>query len=503
MDIDWLSRLVDYWRTQWQLQTSDEARANLETLLMWRAKLQKSSSTKQLVLIGPTQSGKSTLVNALVGDEVAKPSPRAGFTQDVFGFGLTEGHWAKIQQSQLPDWVVWDTPDFDSIHAQTYFEPLVNTIGSADLVLLVVSQEKYGDAIVWQWAERLTALGTPWQLVINKCDPDVALDLVGYAQAYITAAGGQHTAYWLPSFKLSEALWAPQLNRLRQRVSESTDALTPVSGQYVEQWIKPYVRQQLLADHWAETLGRVQRKLEGSLEAKLNEAPRPPALDRAMLSLVEKLDLPWLAPITRRVRGLITSPLKWFGRRQASTDQGLFGDLIDWFDNEIQLEIAAQSDVLTGRLGRARSHHAAGLEQAQMDVLSAAEAKISRQIDSSAQTLFKAVEEQPLVLNSLRTLKFGMDAGAIFATVKTLGVGAVELLFAPAVLAVTNTLTESAVGVYVDREADRLRRSTIDIGRDAIAQLTANVEHWVDFDVLPALQSAERHQVLEGAPSHD
>ena len=51
--------------------------------------------------------------------------------------------------SYLPHGVLWDTPDFDSIDSATYREGVIRTIALADIIILVVSKEKYADQSVW------------------------------------------------------------------------------------------------------------------------------------------------------------------------------------------------------------------------------------------------------------------------------------------------------------------------------------------------------------------
>ena len=130
----------------------------------------------QIVVIGPTQAGKSTLINALLGVEAAEASPLAGFTRHAQGFtpaDINNNLMASIQ-SLLPDWhplpmerlsnkdlnsfsvsqlpathhfnhdhfLLWDTPDFDSVNSRDYRATVPTLCAMADVVVLIVSKEK-------------------------------------------------------------------------------------------------------------------------------------------------------------------------------------------------------------------------------------------------------------------------------------------------------------------------------------------------------------------------
>ncbi|MDD2802538.1 MAG: 50S ribosome-binding GTPase, partial [Methylococcales bacterium] len=101
----------------------------------------------QIAVIGPTQAGKSSLVNVLLNSPIAGVSPLAGYTVHPQGFcnwlptqdcQSLQRYFGRFQQlspaqltpdrfdcyslaetpigsANLPPCVVWDSPDFDSI----------------------------------------------------------------------------------------------------------------------------------------------------------------------------------------------------------------------------------------------------------------------------------------------------------------------------------------------------------------------------------------------------
>jgi len=68
----------------------------------------------------------------------------------------------------LPRGVLWDTPDFDSIDSATYREGVIRAIALADIIILVVSKEKYADQSVWDIMSALEALHQPTVICLNK-----------------------------------------------------------------------------------------------------------------------------------------------------------------------------------------------------------------------------------------------------------------------------------------------------------------------------------------------
>ena len=154
----------------------------------------------QMTILGPTQAGKSSLVNVLLNSDMAGVSPLAGYTIHPQGFcqgvslidcsGLQRyfGRFQQLQEAQfprdrhdcyfltetasdsphLPHGVLWDTPDFDSIDSAVYREGVIRTMALADIVILVVSKEKYADQSVWDIMSALEPLHQPTVICLNK-----------------------------------------------------------------------------------------------------------------------------------------------------------------------------------------------------------------------------------------------------------------------------------------------------------------------------------------------
>ena len=79
------------------------------------------------------------------------------------------------------------------------------------------------------------------------------------------------------------------------------------------------------------------------------------------------------------------------------------------------------------------------------------------EVERAAQSLYKKLQEQPATLYKLRAARVTADAAAIVLAVKSGGLGAVDLVLAPAMLSLTTMLTEGALGKYMDGVQNDLR----------------------------------------------
>ena len=135
----------------------------------------------QIAVIGPTQVGKSSVVNLLLNSDVAGVSPLAGYTVHPQGFchrldsddcdGLQHyfGRFQALEQTALnrhrfdcyaistnptdlallPRCLLWDTPDFDP-SMPTTAEGVIRTIAWAMSWCWSSAREKYADQSVWE-----------------------------------------------------------------------------------------------------------------------------------------------------------------------------------------------------------------------------------------------------------------------------------------------------------------------------------------------------------------
>src|SRR5690554_1664911 len=104
-------------------------------------------------IVGGTGVGKSTLLNALAGDEIAQTSEMRPCTQTPTiyhpaGMKLDFLEGKKVSRSALEHLVLIDTPDTDSIVTE-HRAVAERILAQCDLVLLCATGEKYLNEASW------------------------------------------------------------------------------------------------------------------------------------------------------------------------------------------------------------------------------------------------------------------------------------------------------------------------------------------------------------------
>jgi len=109
--------------------------------------------------------------------------------------------------------------------------------------------------------------------------------------------------------------------------------------------------------------------------------------------------------------------------------------------SEIRTQVVAAQNDVTGKYDKALDNYQTLLQV---------------EIDRAAQSLYQNLQKQPATLNGLRAARVTTDAAAVVLAVKSGGLGAVDLVVAPAMLSLTTLLTEGALGKYMDRVQQKL-----------------------------------------------
>ncbi|MGE0479903.1 MAG: GTPase, partial [Phycisphaerae bacterium] len=355
----------------------------------------------QIAVFGPTQVGKSTVVNLLVGSEAATVSPLAGFTIHAQAFAVaprrmdaTEAlparlfpNWPRVPRAALlrdqleayafefvppssdappPDptlssadrvstpapgvanvssaarvspRVVWDTPDFDSLAARFYQRTVLEIAAAAELLVLVVSKEKYADLSVWRTLRLLAPLGTPLIVVLNKLAPQAdalvrdalaaRLDEFGgpWAQApvamlpYCATLGrgdvGAERAAWVRTSRdeLERAVAAGV--RLADEPSSASHAAPRGAGvvalleAHWASWAAPLEAEHAAAREFDNRVSQAAEQILAEYRRDYLDHPqRYDAFRRAGAELLELLELPGLAGTLTQVRHVVTWPAR-------------------------------------------------------------------------------------------------------------------------------------------------------------------------------------------------
>ena len=497
---------------------------NLASLRLAEACLEKAALNRrmpghplQIAVVGPTQSGKSSLVNLLLGEERAQVSPLAGYTVHPQGFPLNTGvlawdwldgyfdgyrrcrpgelskdrygHFALDEAihcpgHRLPPAVVWDTPDFDSVDAADYRAAVLRTAALADVVLLAVSKDKYADQSVWDTLRLLEPLGQPTVVCLNKLDTGSGDTLVRSLREKWRAARRdrpvgiavlpwiEDTGGILPAAE-GEALLdllAEACGRVdRPGFERRARALVEVHWQ---DWLAP-VRQELAArQDWS---GLVDGALEEALVIYRRDFLDHPhhyeTFQRALAELLTLLEIPGLAGGMVAARKILT----WPARQLARLGQGLRGKenlgqetavlnrtLEHLFIHlgQAVLDKSGGEEALAGfwrELGVVLREERKNGEIARAAALARHVADFQPEIERTARQLHDKLREQPGVLNALRATRATADAAALGLALHTGGIGVQDFIIAPAILSVTSLLAESALGHYMHRAEAELK----------------------------------------------
>ncbi len=477
----------------------------------------------QVGVVGPTQAGKSTLINILTHSQAGGVSARAGYTVHAQGFAVgtndadlepictvlepmrrvnaeeldredLDAYLLEIVQAGpnalITNSVVWDSPDFDSIEARGYRGAVLYTLALSDVVILMVSKDKYGDKSVWDMLSLMVPLNKPLVVVINKLDEkDEAAVRRSFNDRFQERFSDvtPPSVFALPYVDDINQFTESHLDGLHQsltRLQQSNDRtlLQPAISQFIDEnwsrWIEPAMHERSAHDTWVEAVNDAVEDAFSQYESRyLDDDSRNDTFNRALAELLTLLEFPGIAASLQKTRELVTWPArKLFGlgmsavRRDAANapPANLERDVLSSVQAHVltklqgvavdaQQELPEQAlwwQALGHELKRQKNSIAqsfdASAEQYRED--------FEPRIDAAAQRLYQQLETQPALLNSLRAARVTTDAAAVALAVKSGGLAATDLLVAPAMLSVTTLLTESVLGRYMSTVKADLKR---------------------------------------------
>ncbi len=473
-------------------------------------------STHQIVVLGPTQVGKSTISNVLFGDVVAQVSPLAGYTAHAQGFSTHAlsadeqnklsaffSDYQRVDQSELSQEnsetyclvesrsehfegpaIIWDSPDFDSVSAVNYWHSVVRLRALADVVLLVLSKDKYADQSVWDLLSLTQLLKTPTVVVLNKLDEESEpLITQSFLDRWKMQMGDQPdailTRHYFSSDTAPDNKWNEQLRdsiqKALMKTGDSHSAVERFIQTYWSEWVSPVEREIEQQQLWLKIVDEQTAEFLQSYKKQYQTQPENyESLQLAIVKLLDLLEVPVFGTVMSSARHVVTWPVK-----------KLFG----WGEqtqNEQQANAAASERALLQQLGRlareaclmrameerdkksndnawwqSKFNQMKASQEAEYQQLDLAITchidEFSIEIDQAAHRLFDKLQTQPLLLNSLRAARVTTDAAAVVLAVKSGGLGAADLVLAPAMLTLTSLLTESTLGGYMKIIAKELQ----------------------------------------------
>ncbi len=489
----------------------------------------------QIVVIGPTQAGKSTIVNILLGTEAAKSNALAGFTRHAQGFctntvsatltnivdellpGLSRVPLDQLSAENLHEYTIteietrdaivspamfWDTPDFDSVSSRSYRFGVPKLCAMADLIVLVVSKEKYADQSVWETLRLINQAPHPLAICINKANPDSSVQIADAMSAKLHQENIEHGGIIALPYESD-----PDLQRMRE--SESGRALLRLSQRLLPEqrklpdsrkvrtflqthwldWTAPVRREIAAGKVWNNMLGQEFGRAEKRYQQNYLRDPHySDTLQRAIVRLMELLELPGLAGQIGRVRNAISWPARTLinklwqretpqedGSRkpdfEADTLNETLNDLLITLQRGIgdrsandDVELRSWWQQLWMQLQQESDDLHAFIEQC----ISTHQQAFEPHIEAAAEDLYHYLQQHPATLNSLRAARVTTDVGALVLALKTGGIGLNDLVLAPAMLAFTSMLTEGAVGRYMTKVEEELKAAQLESARQHI-----------------------------------
>ncbi len=506
------------------LPSLDLAEASIEKSLF---KESSKDHYRHITVIGPTQAGKSTMINWLVGEAVATPSPLAGYTVHPQGFAfgpspLSEEAIAsyfkgyqRIPRSSLNahdlnafsleslsslggslnDIVLWDTPDFDSVDSTRYQHAVLRVAALSDLLLITLSKDKYGDLSVWEFLKLIEPLGQPTTLIINKTDPDARAILL----KSLEEKWRQFRADPLPEI-ITFPYWSEAERSIHEsdchqllidslrRLSESRPskpkeppALRLIKSHWTS-WTAPIILEHGFETQWQERLDRIHKDaIDRYQRDYLNHPNHYETFQRALAELLTLLEIPGLGSALVAARSVVTWPVKQLSKMGrlasgiGSDSQGSEVLMLNQLAQHAMIEIS--ESVLLARTQdpleqRWWDNMRMRLVSQRPEILNAFETAskayatdFQPEIDQTARGLYEHLQEHPVVLNTLRATRVTTDATALAVALHTGGIGVQDFVIAPAMLSLTSILAEGALGHYMNRAQTQLQQRQLEAVR--------------------------------------
>jgi len=484
----------------------------------------------QVVVIGPTQAGKSTLCNLILDANAAGISALAGYTVHAQGFAtgvedaqlnsltelmlpLTRVHSSELRSDNLNHYllesiqtgehslisqgVVWDSPDFDSIESSGYRGAVLQAVAMADVLVLMVSKDKYADKSVWDMLRLVRRLGKPLFVCINKLDDKDRQTVVdSFEQRHVEQFGQPAPEIVaLPFIKddntraddatqhrlVIDADTRANLHACLKRCTEATDRFGQHQhvSQFVEhfwpQWMAPIELENDAQNSWLQAVDTaIEDAKERYRTRYLNNPQKYDTFNKAIAELLTLLEIPGLAGTLTATRNVVTWPVrKLFGIGRAAVERGnapadqeleVLELILEQTLTTLQGHILVEQQETEGSqaywpaMHKAITEHKSAIRERYNLRAGQIQQEFEPQIDAAAQQLYGQLQDQPALLNTLRAARVSTDAAAVVLAVKSGGLAAADLILAPAMLSVTTMLTESVLGQYMDRTKNQLKR---------------------------------------------
>ena len=385
---------------------------------------------------------------------------------DCYGLENNKG-----KSSLLPPCVFWDTPDFDSIDSTDYREGVIRTIALADIIVLVVSKEKYADQSVWEMMSTIESFHQPTLICVNKLIEDSESLIINSLKEKWLQARRDAFPEVIPLYYQKQTalpVWPDNANnhfmQLQKQVLRNKQVLyqQQLINTYWNSWLEPVVAEQESTRLWQLLVDDViKQSIEEYKRDYLNHPHYYDTFQNALIELLNLLEIPGISKALTKTRRVLTWPIrKMMGiGRKPTTSVSHEETLLNQIGEHLLISFSEQllekidSDSKQHKWWKdsyclLRDHKSEILIEYQQAVANYS-ISFQQNVDETASRLYSKLSEQPVLLNSLRATRVTTDAAAMALMIQTGGIGLHDLVITPAMLSITSLLTESAVGSYM------------------------------------------------------
>jgi len=361
----------------------------------------------------------------------------------------------------------------------------------ADIVILVVSKEKYADQSVWDIMAAIEELHQPTIICLNKLvEGSEAIIIQSLNEKWRQARTDEFPEvvplYYqkpggLPVWPESRQQLLKQLTH-KVRFDKHARFEQELLKRHWQTWLEPVFAEHQAVNDWNELIDlMIKQAMESYRRDYLNHPHHYETFQLAMAELLNLLEVPGLARVLAGTRKVLTWPVRQLmklGRKGLHiSDSSYEIALLNQIAEHTLIQLA---DKLLDRAEQSQQGQwwrqlnsvlRSQRQDALQDFAQAAKnyhLSFQQDVESAAHRLHYKLQEQPMVLNSLRATRATADATVIAISFYMGGIGLHDLVIAPAMLTVTSLLAESAVGGYMNKVEAELKQNQFNTVKQAL-----------------------------------